>query len=226
MGRTAEPEEALDAVAGLVAGAMAPDPGRRRRIGIFGGTFDPPHVGHVSAACDVADALDLDEVLWVPAGRPPHKPDDVSAPAELRVAMAREAAAADPRFRVSEVELRRPGPSYTVDTLRELLDAEKAKAPGDEAPELVLIIGHDQYRTFDRWRAPEEIRRLATLAVMDRGGERLLAADPDEVVRVPVRRIDVSSTEVRARIERGEDVSALVPEEVLRVIRAEGLYRR
>lgn len=202
------------------------DPARRRRIGVFGGTFDPPHVGHVSVAREVADALDLDEVLWVPAGRPPHKPDDVSAPAELRLAMTRAAAAADARFRVSDLELRRPGPSYTVDTLRELLSAARAGAADDEPPELVLIIGHDQYRTFDSWRSAETIRRLATLAVMDRGGEGLLGpTEPGEVVRVPVRRVDVSSTEVRARIGRGEDVSALLPERVSRIIREKGLYR-
>ena len=195
---------------------------RRRRIGIFGGTFDPPHVGHVSVARDVADALDLDEVVWIPAGRPPHKPGDGSAPAGVRLAMTRAAAVADPRFRVDDVEVRRAGPSYTVDTLRELREST-------EAAELVLIMGHDQYRSLSAWRSPEEVRGLATLAVMDRGGEALAEAAEDgasgTLLRVPVGRVDVSSSDIRERIGRGEDVSAMVPEGVLQIVRAEGLYR-
>lgn len=198
----------------------------RRRIGIFGGTFDPPHVGHVSVARDVADRLDLEEVVWVPAGHPPHKPHGAVAPAPLRLAMTRAAAAADPRFRVSDVEVERAGPSYTVDTLRRL-GAGGAGDVGDGAaePELVLILGVDQFRSLETWKSPDEIRRLATLAVMDRGGESVGAADAPEVLRVPVGRVDVSSTEIRDRLARGEDVAELVPERVLRVIRDERLYR-
>lgn len=200
---------------------------RRRRIGIFGGTFDPPHVGHVSVARDVADALDLDEVVWIPAGRPPHKPRDASAPAELRLAMTRAAAAADPRFRVEDLEVRREGPSYTVDTLRELRErAEAGEAEGAGPAELILIMGHDQYRSLATWRSPDEVRRLATLAVMDRGGEALGEAEPRALLRVSVGRVDVSSSDIRERIGRGEDVSDRVPESVLRIIRAQGLYRR
>lgn len=195
----------------------------RRRVGIFGGSFDPPHIGHVQVARDVADALSLDEVLWVPAREPPHKVGaELTAPS-IRLKMARAAASDDPRFRVSEMELRRPAPSYTIDTLRSV----GSDLAGSES-DLFLIMGFDQYRDFASWRAPDEIRNLATLAVMDRGGEGLGDADDGDregIVRVPVRRVDVSSTEVRARVGRGDDVSDLVPPAVERIIRDEGLYR-
>lgn len=191
------------------------------RIGIFGGTFDPPHLGHVRVAADVADRLRLDRVLWVPARRSPHKPDRKLTPDDVRLEMTSAAAAADTRFEVSDIELKRPAPSYTVDTLRTLRDRF-----GPDA-ELFLIIGVDQYEAFDAWHEPDAIRLLATLAVMDRGG-----AGADEatagtrVVRVPVERVDVSSTEVRARAAAGASVRALVPEAVARIIEREGLYRR
>lgn len=195
----------------------------RRRIGVFGGTFDPPHVGHVRVARDVADALSLDEVLWVPAREPPHKIGAELTPPSLRLKMARAAANGDPRFRVSDVELRRPGPSYTVDTLRSV----RSDRTGAET-RLFLIMGFDQYRDFASWRAPDEIRSLATLAIMDRGGEGLGEADDGDregIVRVPVQRVNVSSTEVRARVGGGADISDLVPPAVERIIRDEGLYQ-
>lgn len=190
-----------------------------RRVGIFGGTFDPPHHGHASAARDVAGALDLDEVLWVPVGEPPHKPDAGLTPAPLRLAMVEAMAALDPCFRVADLEMKRSGPSYTVDTLRELR-AEAGRGDAD----FFLIMGIDQYRVLDSWRAPEELPVLAQLAVMDRGGESVLSP-PDRVMSVQVRRIDISSTDVRARVRDGRDISDLVPPAVARIIEAEGLYR-
>lgn len=193
-----------------------------RRVGVFGGTFDPPHVGHVSVAADVADALDLDAVLWIPAGEPPHKSDAELTPAPVRLRMVRAATAADERFRVSEREIVRSGPSYTVDTLRELREEELGDA------DLFLIMGVDQYRAFGSWHCPEEILELATLAVMNRGGEGVGESeigDDERVVQVPVRRVDVSSTTVRARVARHDRIEGLVPPEVARIIEAEGLYR-
>jgi nicotinate-nucleotide adenylyltransferase len=203
--------------------AKAPDGARRLRLGLFGGTFDPPHVGHVAVARDVADALILDHVLWIPAGVPPHKDPRGMTPGFLRLEMARAAAAADPRFLVTDLELRRRGPSYTVDTLR----AISARRPGDE---LFLMMGADQIRTFEHgWREPSEILRLATLVLMDRDGE----AAPDVAPRLPgmeralhvsVTRVDLSSSDVRRRVAAGEDVGDSVPVGVRAVIQREGLY--
>jgi len=190
-----------------------------RRVGIFGGTFDPPHNGHISAARDVANALDLDVVLWVPAGEPPHKPNTGLTPAGLRLAMTEAAAAVEPCFRVLDLEVKRTGPSYSVDTLREVL----AQGVMGEV-ELFLIIGIDQYLVLDTWHDHEELSVLARLAVMDRGGEGVVSA-PARVVSVPVRRVDISSTEVRTRVRAGRDVSDVIPESVARIIEAEGLYR-
>ena len=193
------------------------------RVGIFGGTFDPPHVGHVVVARDVADRLSLDRVLWVPARVSPHKLDrPVSRPA-LRLEMVRAAAAEDPRFQVSEAELERSGPSYTVDTLREL----RALWP---SAGLFLILGADQLRVFASWREPGEILRLATLALMDREGEATTGVAPalpgmERAVHVPVTRVDVSATRVRAAVAAGEDVSGMVPAGVRAVIERERLYR-
>jgi len=189
-----------------------------RRVGVFGGTFDPPHAGHVSVAQDVADALALDQVVWIPAFRSPHKRNARLTPAAIRLEMIQHAVRADPRFRVDDCEIMREGPSYTVDTLRGMREQL-----GDRAAEIVLIIGADQYAAFERWREPDSIRAMATIAVMDREGEAAL--DAPGVRRVPVGRIDISSTDVRGRVARGEPIEDLVPAGVAAVIRREGLYR-
>ena len=192
------------------------------RVGLFGGTFDPPHRGHVAVASDVADALELDRVLWIPAGEPPHKTGDRITPARLRLEMTRAAAAADARFEVSDVEAEREGASYTVDTVRALRES-------DPDARLFLIVGTDQFSELGTWRASEELLRLVELVVMDRDG--LVARDhvPDvpgaDAARfVSVRRIDVSSTDVRAAVRDGRDVSELVPDAVSEIIGREGLY--
>lgn len=199
-------------------GELTERPVHGRRIGVFGGTFDPPHVGHVSVVKDVADALDLDEVVWIPARVSPHKLDTTRTDAQTRLEMARAAARTDSRFRADPLEVNRPGASFTVDTLREL------RATGvDPEDRLILIMGADQYAAFPSWRAPDEIRGLAEIAVMDREG-RAVAREPG-VVRVPVGRVDVSSTMVRERVAAGESIRDLVPEGVAEIIRSEGLYR-
>lgn len=201
----------------------APEGAHPLRLGIFGGTFDPPHVGHVAVATDVADALELDRVLWITAGQPPHKQGEPLTDADLRLEMTRAAARGDPRFRVSDLEVRRAGPSYTVDTLRAL----RRDHPDAE---LYLVLGADQVRTLETgWKEPLEVLRLATLALMDREGEAAPDVAPDlpgmeRAVHVPVTRVDVSSTRVREAVAAGGDLSALVPDGVAEVIHREGLY--
>jgi len=161
-------------------------------------------------------------VLWIPAGQPPHKREVVVTPARVRLAMVRAAAVADPRFEVSTLEIDRPGASFMVDTVHALRD----RHPGAE---LYLIVGADEFRAFDTWHEPTEIVRHVRLAVMDRGGESAAAfrhrvPGGADALFVPVRRIDVSSTEVRERRARGEGVESLVPAAVGAIIEREGLY--
>jgi nicotinate-nucleotide adenylyltransferase len=186
------------------------------RLGVYGGAFDPPHLGHLVAASDACDVLSLDRLLWIPSAVHPLKA--VRTAAALRLEMVRAAIAGDPRFGADDLELRRGGPSYTVDTLRAL----RAREPGAE---LVLLTGADNLADLPRWREPDEIARLATLAVVSRAGETVLPGGPYPAVAVPVTRVDVSSTEVRRRVAAGQSIRYLVPEAVRAVIERERLYR-
>jgi nicotinate-nucleotide adenylyltransferase len=203
------------------------------KVGVFGGTFDPPHLGHLIVAQDAWQALGLDRILFVPAGLPPHKQGVPTTPAPLRLEMTRAAVAEDARFEVADLELRRAGPSFTVDTLTELLE----RAP-DSA--LFLLLGADQVRELATWHRPDEILRLARVVAITRAGEEGGAGGaggaggggdagsaPElgvEVVRAT--RIDISATEVRRRVAAGESIRYLVPEAVERIIRRERLYER
>ena len=177
-------------------------------------------MGHVAVARDVADALDLERVLWIPAGDPPHKRGSLT-PRATRLEMVRAAADADPRFEVSTLELDRPGPSYTIDTLREL----RRTLPDAE---LFLIIGTDQFASFATWREPAAVAELARLAVMDRAGDHAAEVRPGvpvgDAVFVPVRRVDVSSTDVRARVRADREIGDSVPRAVRAIIERERLY--
>lgn len=185
------------------------------RLGLFGGSFDPPHMGHLVVAQDVAEALDLDRLLFVPAGKPPHKKDRSLAPAALRLEMVRALVAGDARFGVSEVELSRPGPSYTVDTLRHY----RALHPGTE---LFFVMGADQAAMLESWHQPEAVRELARLVVMAREGTDSPSGD---FVSAPVTRLDISSSAIRARIREGRPIRYLVPEVVRKIIESHRLYR-
>ena len=185
------------------------------RLGVYGGAFDPPHLGHLVAASDACDALGLHRLLWIPSAVHPLKA--VRTAADVRLEMVRAAIQGDPRFAADDLELRRTGPSYTVDTLREL----RAREP--EA-ELFFLTGADNLRDLPRWREPDEIARLATLAVVSRAGDSLPAGAPYPAVAVTVTRVDVSSTEVRRRVAAGESIRYLVPEAVRAVIARERLY--
>lgn len=188
------------------------------RVGILGGTFDPPHLGHLVAASDALRVLRLEKMLFVPAAVPPHKRGRVRTPAATRLEMVRAAIAGDPRFAADDLELRRDGPSYTADTLREL----HRRAPADE---LFLLLGADAVRDLPTWHQPGEVVRLATLAAMTREGEGVDPTLPYPAMPVPVTRVDVSATEIRRRAAAGESIRYLVPEAVRAIVERDGLYR-
>lgn len=190
---------------------------RIRHVGLFGGTFDPPHLGHLSVANDIVDALELDELRWVVAARSPHKPDTALSPDEVRMAMVSDVVQASPRFVLDDREVRRGGLSYAVDTLS---DVRNELGPDDR---LYLIIGADQYEVFDSWRSPDTIRELATVVVMDREGSG--GAHPPDL-SLEVGRVDISSTIVRHKAKHGEPLDELVTAGVARIIETYGLYRR
>lgn len=200
------------------------------RLAVFGGTFDPPHVGHAALARAVLDEDCADAVVFVPAPRPPHKSGAV-APFVERAAMVRLLAAGEPRFEVSVLEARRPGPSYTVDTLRALRSERGAGV------ELRLVVGADSVWEIGAWREAPELFRLARFVVAPRPGfrlpgpgevpEGLTEAQAETIRRSPVLsvRCPVRSRDVRRKIRRGEDVADLLPGAVLRHVEARGLYR-
>ena len=181
-------------------------------VGVFGGTFDPVHVGHLAIANDALDELGLDRVYFVPARRSPLKQDGPLASAEDRLAMLTAATRDEPRFRVSPLELDREGPSYTVDTL-EALRGEGA---------LFLILGSDAYADFERWREPARIRGLATIVLAARPG---VPNAPHGVRMLDSPLMDISSRELRARAARGRSLRYLVPEAALRYLEEHRLYR-
>lgn len=187
------------------------------KLGIFGGTFDPPHVGHLIIAQEIHLELALDKLLFVPAGDPPHKPNRPITPGWIRLEMLKAAICDDARFEVSDVEVRRDGPSFTIDTLRGLSSAHPQA-------ELFLVMGADQLAEFASWREPDAIRRIATLVAFSRGGH-WPDLGTDTPVRVDVPRIDVSSTDIRRRIAVGEPVTFLVPAQVEGLIVRHGLYQ-
>lgn len=187
-------------------------------VGLYGGTFDPPHLGHLVAAQDACAALSLDRVLFIPAALPPHKQNRPVTKAETRVEMLRAAIADNEQFEICTLELERDGPSYTADTLRELTK----QMPGTH---FFLLLGVDQVRDFATWREPEAVAKMATLAMLTRG--EIQQAVPDSVAGhvVQVTRLDISSTLIRERAARGEPIRYLVADGVERIIRREGLYR-
>ena len=195
--------------------------GAAERLGILGGTFDPPHVGHVVAALNVGHDLQLDRVLMIPACVPWQKVGTraISGAAD-RLAMVRSAVEGIAGLEVSTIELDRGGESYTADTLQALHDAGPPAA-------LYLIVGSDIAPTLDTWARPDTIRELATVVVYERPGApagRPPAGWRQRVVAVP--QIDVSSTDIRARVEQGRPIDGLVPPAVAVYIRSHGLYKR
>lgn len=189
------------------------------KAGLFGGTFDPPHVGHLIVAQDALIALQLDLIVFMPAATPPHKRDRRITPPQHRVRMLELAIAGNAAFTIDRTELDRPGPSWTVDTLREL----QAREPDTD---WTLLIGADQYVEFDTWKDPDAVRRLAGIGVMGRAGTGF-SPDPDGPdTHVDVTRIDISSTAIRQRVASGLSIRYHVPVQVEAFIFENRLYGR
>lgn len=194
------------------------------RLGILGGTFDPPHAGHLAAARAARDALGLDRVLLVVANLPWQKaPSRTITGAEDRLAMVEAAVEGEPGLEASRLELDRGGPSYTIDTVEQLC-REKAAA-GRPAPELFLVVGADLVPTLDTWERPDDLRRLVTLVVVTRPRSPAPGTPTGwRTVQVDGGGVDVSSSDVRRLLAEGRPVGTAVPEAVVRCIRRRGLY--
>ncbi len=195
-----------------------------KRIGIFGGSFDPVHNTHLALAGVALQHLKLDQLLWVPVGQPWQKARQLVRAAD-RAAMVALAIAGEPRCRLESCELLRTGPSYTVDTVRELRQREDGPAQ-----QWFLIIGQDQFAQFHTWHGWEELVRMVTLAVANRAGDAPhanpeVAAASGRVIVLPLPPSTVSATGVRLRIGLRQDVSAMVPSAVASYIEQHGLYR-
>ncbi len=195
------------------------------RIGIMGGTFDPIHVGHLILAEQAWERLGLDKVLFVTAADPPHKPETVEADAAHRYEMARLAVQSNEHFECSRVELDRPGPSYTIETIRQILGLY------GEGTCVYLLIGADEARDLMTWREPYGIQELATIVVANRPGcpvsealESLPVDFAQKLKRLEMPGVDISSTDIRVRAHEGRSIRYLVPEAVERYIRDNRLY--
>ena len=194
----------------------------RRRIGVMGGTFDPIHHGHLVAASEVAHIFALDEVIFVPTGEPYQKDDRKVSPAEDRYLMTVIATASNPRFTVSRVDIDRPGPTYTIDTLRDLHDAS-----GPDT-DLYFITGADALENILTWHDVDTLFSLAHFVGCTRPGHRLTGAGlPDgKVSLVEIPALAISSSECRARVAAEEPVWYLVPDGVVQYIAKRHLYAR
>ncbi len=192
-----------------------------KRIGVMGGTFDPIHHGHLVAASEVGHFFSLDEVVFVPTGRPWQKDDRVVSQAEDRYLMTVIATASNPRFSVSRVDIDRPGPTYTIDTLHELRAARGADA------ELFFITGADALDQLMSWQNADELFELAHFVGCTRPGHRLSGAGlPDERVSlIEIPALTISSTACRDRVRIGEPIWYLVPDGIVQYIAKRGLYR-
>ena len=190
------------------------------RLGILGGTFDPPHIGHFLAAVDAYEALVLDRLFLVPANAQPLKAGLAAAPAHQRLAMVKLLIGGDDRFAADAVEIERAGLSYTVDTL-------KTFAQRFPDAERFFLVGEDAMTAFGEWRAPEQIVKLARLAILRRPGATVGPAviAPEGTIALATRLVDVSSTEIRQRVRAGRSIRGFVPESVAKFIETERLYR-
>lgn len=200
------------------------------RIGMLGGTFDPIHAGHLALARVALDQLGLDQVLFVPAGQPPHKRGRPITPAADRLAMVELAIAGEPRFGVSRIEIDRPGPSYTADTAEALLDGDETD---DRQVELTVILSAESFAELPSWHEPGRLLQLVRIAVAPRPGHprptpewlvQRLRGFADRVVVLEGPHLDISATDIRARAAAGLPIKGLVPPPVSAYIEAHHLY--
>lgn len=194
---------------------------RRKRLGVMGGTFDPIHHGHLVAGSEVASLFELDEVVFVPTGQPWQKDGRKVSPAEDRYLMTVIATASNPRFSVNRVDIDRPGPTYTIDTLREMRELR-----GPDA-DLFFITGADALAQILTWRDAEEVFDLAHFIGVTRPGHRLtdVGLPEGKVSLVEVPALAISSSECRERVRAGEPIWYLVPDGIVQYINKRGLYR-
>jgi nicotinate-nucleotide adenylyltransferase len=210
-----------DASPGERGSALSRTDHGRRRVGVMGGTFDPIHHGHLVAASEVAERFGLDEVVFVPTGRPWQKGDVVVSAAEDRYLMTVIATASNPRFHVSRADIEREGPTYTVDTLRDLREVY------GEGTDLFFITGADALEKILSWKDADQVFTLAHFIGVTRPGfeltDRHLPADTVSLVQVPA--MAISSTDCRSRVAAGKPVWYLVPDGVVQYIAKRHLYR-
>jgi nicotinate-nucleotide adenylyltransferase len=195
------------------------------RIGVMGGSFDPIHNGHLVAASEAAHRFDLDRVIFSPTGEAYHKPDHDRAPSEARYLMTVVATASDHRFHVTRVDIDRPGPTYTVDTLRDLRDEIRGEGLGD-GHDWYFITGADALADIRQWRDSDGILAAAHLVGVNRPGHQL--ADPGlpegRVSLIEVPALAISSTDIRERVRSGRPIRYLVPTGVAHLIAKHRLY--
>ncbi|MGG1573554.1 nicotinate-nucleotide adenylyltransferase [Fictibacillus sp. NRS-1165] len=188
------------------------------RIGIFGGSFHPPHNGHLLIAQEALAAFSLDRVVWLPANHPPHKELISGVSSEDRMELVRAAIQGNSKFSLSLIEFERQGPSYTIDTIRELKKREPAH-------DYFFIIGGDMADSLSTWRGIDELSRLVTFIGINRSGHPLDECNnPYGVQMIEVPLFDVSSTLIRKRIAAGENTKYLIPDAVRNMIEVKGLY--
>lgn len=192
-----------------------------RKKGIMGGTFDPIHYGHLVTAEEVRDYFDLEEVVFVPSARPPHKIGQEISDPEHRYLMVVLATVTNPYFRVSRVEIERPGPSYSIDTVRYF------KSVWGEDTEIFFITGADAFAQISHWNNPTELLSICTFVAASRPGYRLCLESSlqGKVKVIEVSALAISSSEIRRRVKRGESIKYLLPEAVENYIYKNGLYR-
>ena len=183
------------------------------KLGIYGGTFDPIHNGHLILAREALEQLQLDRVVFIPAAASPHKREQTTAAPAARLEMLQAAVEGEPRFEVSDVELRRPPPSFTVDTIEELQRREPHS-------EIYYLIGSDNLPRLETWHRFEDLQKLVRFVVLTRGAEPI-----DERYTTIRRLIDVSATDIRNRVATGRSIRYLVPASVAEIIRRHQLYK-